>query len=187
MELAHRLRAEHDAVLVGIGTVLVDDPRLTVRLVSAPSPLRVVVDSRLQVPLGSQLLTDHAAPTIVATNESVSAEAVEKVTSTGATVSRFPSNGDGRVDLPALLKELDRLGVHSVLVEGGQAIITSCLRQALVDRLVICLAPKLVGAGIDGVGDLGIDELSRAVTFRESTFRPLGSDMIFDGLVNKTR
>jgi diaminohydroxyphosphoribosylaminopyrimidine deaminase / 5-amino-6-(5-phosphoribosylamino)uracil reductase len=182
---AHQLRADHDAVLVGIGTVLADDPGLTVRLAEGRSPLRVVVDSHQRIPMASRLLTDRASRTIVATTESASPASVEAIEALGAEVLIVPGGADGRVDLAALLAELGKSGVRSVLVEGGRDIITSFLRLSLVDRLVVCIAPKIVGAGTDAVGDLGIDNLSRALTFGESRFTPLGRDMIFDGVLEK--
>ena len=182
--LAHELRATHDAVLVGIGTVLHDNPRLTVRLVDGPDPLRVVADSSLRIPLDSALLTESPERTIVVTTEAAPAERVEAVRALGARVIYGRRGPDG-LDLLDLLGLLYDLGVRSLMVEGGSGITTSLLRAALVDRLVVCIAPKVLGSGLDAVGDLGIRDLGKALTFRETTIRQLGPDIVFDGIVDR--
>jgi riboflavin-specific deaminase-like protein len=183
--LAHELRATHDAVLVGIGTVLHDNPRLTVRLVEGPDPLRVVADTTLRIPLESHLLTDHPERTICVTAEGAPSERVAAVRERGARVV-FGRRGADGLDLVDLLGRLRELGIRSLMVEGGSGIITSLLRAGLVDRLVVCIAPKVLGAGLDAVGDLGIRDLGKALTFREATIRQLGPDILFDGVVDRT-
>lgn len=182
--LAHELRATHDAVLVGIGTVLHDNPRLTVRLVEGPDPLRVVADSRLRIPLDSALLTDQPERTIVVTSEDAPAERAAAVRERGARVIVGRRGPDG-LDLMDMLARLRELGIRSLMVEGGSGITTSLLRDGLVDRLVVCIAPKVLGTGLDAVGDLGIRDLGNALTFRETTIRQLGPDIVFDGIVDR--
>ena len=181
LRLAHELRATHDAVLVGIGTVLTDDPLLTVRLVEGPSPVRIVVDSTLRIPATAQVLRDRHARTIVATTDAASATSIARVRSAGGEVVRVQATADGNVELRALFERLHGEGIDSVLVEGGRGMITSVLRDGLVDRLMVCIAPKVLGAGIDAVGDLNIDRLRDAITFRSARFLPCGDDVIFDG------
>ncbi|MFN8522686.1 MAG: RibD family protein [Chloroflexota bacterium] len=178
---AHALRAEHDAVLVGIGTVLEDDPLLTVRLVSGPDPLRVVADSRLRIPLDSEMLTQSPERTIVVTTPGASAECVARVRDTGARVLIVPAEAAGRVDLDRLLEQLAAEGIHSLMVEGGATLVTELLIRGLVDRLVVVVAPKLIGAGIDAVGDLGILNVADALTFEDVQIRTLDHDVVFDG------
>jgi riboflavin-specific deaminase-like protein len=180
LKLAHKLRAEHAAVLVGVGTVIADDPRLTVRLVPGASPLRVVLDSTLRLPLTCNLLTDGAAPSLVLTTSRAAPDRVAAVRSLGADVQLVPAAADGRVDVRCAIEQL---GVPSLLIEGGGGIITSALRQRLVQRLVVCISPKLIGAGIEAVSDLGIEKLRDALTFESSTFTPMEEDVIFDGTV----
>jgi riboflavin-specific deaminase-like protein len=182
--LAHELRATHDAVLVGIGTVLFDNPRLTVRMVDGPNPLRVVADTRLRIPLDANLLTDAPERTVCVTGPDADPSRVVAVRSTGARVL-LGQVRDGRLDLAAMLEQLHALGIRSLMVEGGSGIITSLLRERLIDRLVVCIAPKLIGAGLEAIGDLGIRELSDALTFRDTTIRQLGSDIVFDGVVDR--
>lgn len=181
LRLAHELRAAHQAVMVGIGTALVDNPRLTVRLAPGRSPLRVVADSTLRLPLDSHLLSDGEADTLVATTPQAPRERIDAVRATGAEVLVTEQDADGRVDLGDLFARLSARGVDSLLIEGGGCLITSALQQRLVDRLVVCIAPKLIGAGIEAIGDLRILRLADALTFSRAGFTPLGEDIIFDG------
>lgn len=181
---AHALRAEHDAIMVGVGTVLKDNPRLTVRHVSGRDPLRVVVDSMLRTPLSAAVLANGAASgTLLATTERAEAERVDAALELGAAVLRLPSDGGGRVNLAALLCALGERGVGSVMVEGGAALVTALLRSRLADRAAVCVAPWLMGAGIEAVGDLGVRELSRMIGLADVTLHRYGPDVIFDGRI----
>ena len=183
LRLAHKLRRSHDAILVGIGTVLSDDPQLTVRLLKGRDPLRIVIDSELRIPLSSRVLANGAANgTLVATAISCDSERARALQETGAEVLCLPKarNGPG-IDLCRLLQRLQRRGIESVLVEGGKAIITSLLNAGAVDRLVVIIAPKIIGKGTEAIGDLGITKLERAVTFSTVRIQKLGKDIIFDG------
>lgn len=184
LKFAHKLRSMHDVVMVGIGTVQADDPRLTVRLVDGASPIRLVLDSSLRIPTGCNLLTDRSAETIIATTEEASKSAIRAVVKAGGEPIVLPSDPSGRVDIMAVGKLLHERGFASVLVEGGRGVITSMLRLGLVDRLTICIAPKIVGKGVDAVGDLGVDYLNQALTFSRVTWSSLGDDIIVDGEVD---
>jgi riboflavin-specific deaminase-like protein len=180
LRLAHELRAAHDAILVGIGTVLADDPKLTVRLVPGDSPVRVVVDSHLRIPLDANVFADDAR-TIVATTPLASEERAAAIRARGADVLRVKADADGRVDLRDLLARLRDDGIRSLLVEGGRGMITAVLREHLVDRLTVCIAPKVIGEGIAAVGDLNIDRLCDAMTFERAGFVSVGGDVVFYG------
>src|SRR5881409_2660624 len=181
LRLAHELRATHDAVLVGIGTVLADDPKLTVRLVSGESPARVVVDSQLRIPPEANVLDTADARTIVVTTALASEERAAAIRARGAEVLRVKSDADGHVDLRELLAHLREQGIRRVLIEGGRGIITAALRERLVDRLTVCIAPKVIGEGIAAVGDLHIDRLRDAMTFERAGFTAYGGDVVFPG------
>jgi riboflavin-specific deaminase-like protein len=167
--------------MVGVGTVLADNPRLTVRLVPGPSPARVVVDSTLRIPLDANVLVDGAARTVIATTKRAPEERIQALRAAGAEVLVVEADCSGGVDLAELLVRLAGLGLRSVLLEGGQRLITSALARGLVDRLVVCIALKVIGAGIEAVGDLHIRRISEALTFAESGFSRLEEDIIFDG------
>ncbi len=179
LEFAHNLRAQHDAIMVGAGTVCVDNPRLTVRLVPGRNPLRVVVDSTLRTPLSAAILVDGAASgTLLATTERATAERCEMLRRLGATVLVLPSDAEGHVDLQQLLAALYARGIRSVMVEGGATLITALLRARLADRLAICVAPKILGAGIEAVGDLGIGALADALVLRDLSVERCGDDLV---------
>jgi len=181
LRLAHELRASHDAVMVGIGTVLADDPRLTVRLVEGRSPTRVIVDSKLRLPLAANVLADRTARTIVATTPCAPQERARAIRSAGGEVLRAHADDNGAVDMADLLRRLRGIGIGSLLIEGGRGIITSALRGHLVDRLSVCIAPKVIGEGVAAVGDLHIDYLRQALTFSSTRFVTCGEDLIFYG------
>ncbi|HEX2193399.1 MAG TPA: GTP cyclohydrolase II [Candidatus Limnocylindria bacterium] len=178
---AHRLRASHAAIMVGAGTVMADDPRLTTRLVDGPSPVRVVVDSTLRLSPLSKVVNDGGAPTILATTERATWERRSAFLRSDVEIVVLPATEDGRVDLGALLDELGRRGLGSVLVEGGAGLITALLREHRVGRLVVTIAPIVVGTGIEAVGDLDIVRLRDALAFRRASFSQAGPDVIFDG------
>lgn len=182
LSYAHHLRSINDALMVGVGTVLKDNPRLTVRLVEGRNPLRVVVDSKLRTPLKALVLSDgNPRGTLFGVTKSAPAERVGEVQSLGARVFACREEPDGRVDLGDLLRRLRAEGIRSVMVEGGGQIITSLLNQGLVNRIVICIAPKLMGTGIEAVGDLGVASLPDAIGFSSFSFDRCGEDILFEG------
>ncbi|HEX8137911.1 MAG TPA: GTP cyclohydrolase II [Pyrinomonadaceae bacterium] len=148
--LTHRLRAAHDAILIGIGTVLSDNPQLTVRLVEGKSPQPVVADSRLRFPLDANLLRERPLPLLIATCQGADPERQRALEEAGAQILRLPAGADGRVGLPVLLERLGELNINSLMVEGGARIITSFLSARLVDHLILTVAPKLIG-GMRGI------------------------------------
>jgi len=181
--LAHTLRASHAAVLVGAGTVAADDPRLTARLVEGPSPIRVILDSRLRLSSSANVVTDGAAPTILATTELAPADRRRELMRQAVEVLVLPSTADGRVHLGSLLDELGARGIANLLVEGGAGVITAMIRERRVNRLVVSIAPLVLGSGIEAVGDLDILRLRDALSFRRASFSQVGPDVIFDGVL----
>jgi GTP cyclohydrolase II len=142
--LTHKLRASHDAIIVGIDTVIADNPYLTVRMVEGRTPLAVVLDSSLRLPLDSHLLTNPLPPLIVATS-SASLEKQEQLENMGARIIRIAPDERGWVNLDLFMEKLVSLGVNNIMVEGGARVITSFLSKHLVDSIVITVAPKFLG------------------------------------------
>jgi GTP cyclohydrolase II len=187
LRFSHELRAAHDAVLVGIGTALADDPRLTVRHAEGPDPLKVVLDSSLRLPVTAALLRETPERTVLLTTDAADDGAVARATALGARVIVAGRDGAGRVHLPDGLERLARIGVRSLLVEGGAQVITSLLHQGLVDRLAVCIAPIILGSGVEAVGDLGIEDLAGSLGLCHLNVRRLGCDVIVSGEVAATR
>lgn len=175
-EQGHRLRAEHDAVLVGVETALADDPELSVRLAGyeGPQPLRVVLDSRQRLPLESRLVrTAHAAAVWLLTCSSPRAELVEA----GVGVVQVGAAG-ARPDPVRVLDRLTEADVRWVLIEGGGQVAASFLRAGLVDRIEWFRAPVLLGAeGRPGVGPLLLEALASAPKYRRVSVEPVGDDL----------
>lgn len=187
LHLAHRLRSRHACVMVGVGTVLADDPRLTVRLVPGPSPVRVVVDSRLRLPLTANVLTAcERFPTIIATTAQAPAAKISEVEARGAEVWQLTTDKAGRVSLPSLLRALGDHGMLSVLVEGGAGMLTTLFHEALVQQVHIVLAPKILGQGIEAIGDLGHQEIHEALPIEHMRVRRLGPDLLVEGRLSKS-
>jgi 5-amino-6-(5-phosphoribosylamino)uracil reductase len=182
LRFAHEQRAAHQAIMVGVGTVLADDPRLTVRLVPGADPLRVIVDSRLRTPLGAAALRDGAARgTLIACGAGADPARIAALAALGAEVMPLPPGPGGGVDLAALLANLAARGLASLMVEGGARLITGLLRARLADRLAVCVAPKILGEGISAVGDLGLERLADAYTLEQVSVTPYGVDWVIDG------
>ena len=144
MEMTHQLRAAHDGILVGIGTILADDPRLNVRLVQGRDPQPVVLDSRLRFPLDASLLQGSCPPWI-ASLPGVDPQKRVELKEHGAIILSLVESEDGRVSLPDLLRCLAEKDLNSLMVEGGARVITSFLSQRLADRLVLTIAPIIIG------------------------------------------
>jgi len=176
---AHRLRAQHEAIMVGIGTVLADDPQLTVRLVKGRNPLRIVLDSRLRIPAHAQLLQDEGK-TLIVTTEEHGKDKAAAIGKEGKEVLVVQRGTDGWVELRSLMKMLAERGISSILVEGGAEVITSFLKEGLVNRMVVITAPLILGKGIEGIGDLGISDLHEAIRPSSYKVSRAGEDVIFD-------
>jgi len=183
-KMVHRLRARSDAILVGIGTVLLDDPSLTVRTGSSRgrAPLRVVLDPSLRIPMTAKVLTDGRAPTLIVTTSSGTPTKRAAVEKTGAHVVVLPAR-HGRILWRNLLKVLGRRGIASLLIEGGAGVNASALREGVVDRLLFFLAPKILGGrdAIDAVGGVSPKNLSEALPLKVTSVTRVGHDILVEG------
>ena len=181
--LTHKLRAAHDAILVGINTVVADNPYLSVRLVEGQSPLPIVLDSQLRLPLNSNLLKNKISP-LIATTTSASKEQQEKIEEIGGKIIRTLPNERGWVDINSLLGTLSDLGISNVMVEGGARVITSFLSQRLVDWIVITIAPTFLG-GLHALenplisGNRECGRLNGFPEFKNFGYEQVGKDIVF--------
>ncbi|MFM7781436.1 MAG: bifunctional diaminohydroxyphosphoribosylaminopyrimidine deaminase/5-amino-6-(5-phosphoribosylamino)uracil reductase RibD, partial [Alphaproteobacteria bacterium] len=178
----HALRARHDAILVGSGTVLADDPDLTCRIpgMERVPMLRVVADARLRTPEASQLVQGaQVAPVLIITAPGHPPAAQAPFMAAGADIVTVPAHAAGGLDLPSLLRALGRRGVTRVLAEGGAGLAAALLRQGLVDRLVWFHAPAVMGGdGHPALEGLRLAALSAMPRFRRTAQRALGDDML---------
>ncbi len=176
--LAHRLRNEHDAVLVGVQTIVQDDPALTCRLRGGRDPVRVVLDRRLRIPETAQVLTKRgAAATVVATTVSAGAKR-RRLEARGVPLLTVPT-GPGGVSLPRVLAALGRRGMSSVLIEGGAAVAATALKAKLVDRMMIFLAPKLIGGdGRPMIDALDVRTMRHALALSDVRVQRVGTDLL---------
>lgn len=180
----HRLRNRVDAILVGKGTILRDDPQLTARLesVRGRDPVRIVVDARAEVPPEAAVFNpESAAETIIVIGKYAPDQRVLAIEKAGGKILRIEGN-QGRIDLASLLAELGRLEITSLLVEGGTRIATSFLRDKLVDRALFILSPKIMGRG-DLPGVIGEKGLLSPVKLKEVSYRRLGADVLVSGYI----
>jgi GTP cyclohydrolase II len=182
--IAHALRASCDAVLIGVGTVIQDDPQLTVRMVPGVSPQRVILDSTLRVPLEAKILESEAPTTIVSTERS-GHDRRSVLRSRDVKVRLVPPGPDG-VDLRAGLAALREEGVESLLVEGGSKVITSMLAAGVVDRLIVGIAPTIIGRGTDSVGALGVDRVMDGIRLTNRRLHALLDDILLSWSVERT-
>ncbi len=176
LDRTHRLRARVDAIMVGIGTVLVDDPLLTARRVDGENPVRIVVDSEAKTPSDSRVL-DGSAPTIVCVSERAEEPDVERLRSLGAQVV---VTGRERVDLRSLMDILEGEGIDEILLEGGSDLNWSMLNSNLVDEVRIAVKDSIVG-GMDAktlAGGKGVPKISDGVSLK---FK--GSERLEDNLI----
>jgi diaminohydroxyphosphoribosylaminopyrimidine deaminase/5-amino-6-(5-phosphoribosylamino)uracil reductase len=185
----HRLRAAADAIVVGAGTALADDPALTVRMPGyrGRPPLRVLVDARGSVPATGDLFDDEA-PTLVATTELAPRDRRDAWSSAGAEVLVLAPEAD-RVPMHELATDLGKRDVQSILLEGGPTLAWAAVEDGLVDRVVVYLAPKLVG-GTDAptvLGGRGFAPIAKALGVRVSAFDAIGDDLRVEADVHRDR
>lgn len=179
----HRLRDQHDAILVGINTVLQDDPRLTTRIPGGRNPVRVIVDSRLRIPFTATVLDRGAsARTIIATLAKAPKAKAEKLRERGAEVVTARSD-KGRVDLRDLMRKLGTRGIMSLLIEGGAEVNASALKAGVVDKVVLFVAPLLMTGrdALPSIGGKSPERLSQAMKLQGVEVKRVGQDLMIEG------
>jgi diaminohydroxyphosphoribosylaminopyrimidine deaminase / 5-amino-6-(5-phosphoribosylamino)uracil reductase len=186
--LAHKLRATSDAVMVGVGTVIADNPQLTTRLFKGRNPTRIVLDSGLRIPLESKILTEQElAPTLIVSTPDADKGKLSALKQMDIEVLSITQNEQGKVDLPRLIEALGKRGISSVLVEGGSETITSMLRLKLADRIVSFVTPRIMGKGIETVGDLNIKGVEDTLKLSFSRVYKSGEDVVIEARVLNSR
>jgi diaminohydroxyphosphoribosylaminopyrimidine deaminase / 5-amino-6-(5-phosphoribosylamino)uracil reductase len=183
LKIAHKLRAEHDAILAGINNILLDNPELTLRLVKGRSPIRIILDSKLRIPLEAKVLSGQdKAKTFIATTPAAPKGKINALRAFGIEVLVTPADTAGRVDIRELLQNLGARGISSLLVEGGGEVYTSFLKLGLVDKVVGFIAPKILGRGRDTVRDLNITDINKALPFVFDKVYRSGKDIVIEAM-----
>ena len=172
---SHKLRAINNAILIGNGTLEKDNPQLTTRLVKGPNPIRIILTQTGKVNFEKTLFRDGQAPVYIATSDGESRNLY----------SSFPviplRKGKNGLALDDLLRDLGKMNIMTLLVEGGPTALTSFLKQRLADKIIICIAPIIIGQGIDSISDLGIDKLENAIRLADVDIIKSGPDYILNG------
>ncbi len=184
-EKVHQLRDQYDAILVGVNTVLADDPALTCRLPGAGyDPVRIILDSRARIPANAQVINQESgAATYLAVTDKAPVERIKLLSSGKTRIIRTAMDPDGRVDLRDLLQKLGDMEITSLLVEGGAEVAASFLEAGLVDKIITFIAPKIIGgAKAPGpVGGLGRATMDQAIGLTDVSFGQIGEDFWVEG------
>ncbi len=184
-KLAHRLRNLADAVLVGTGTLLKDDPRLDVRLLknARRQPVPVVLDRGLRTPVKSKIFSAHDS-VIIATGRKPDPAKVKRLEAAGARIIGVGFERDGLLNLRDLARELGKNEITSVLIEGGSAAAAGALRSGIVDKVVFFYAPRLIGAdGLSMVGGLGFSRIEDSIVIERVRIRKFGDEFMVEGYI----
>ncbi|XQY92091.1 bifunctional diaminohydroxyphosphoribosylaminopyrimidine deaminase/5-amino-6-(5-phosphoribosylamino)uracil reductase RibD [Metabacillus sp. HB246100] len=180
-EDVHKMRSEHAGILVGVHTVIQDDPELTSRIPYGRNPIRLVMDSTLRIPLTSKVVTDNEAETWIFTSQNYQADVKEQLEERGINV--FVTSGLHRVNVQEVVTILGEKGVSSVMIEGGAEVNGSFLMEQLVDKLVLYVAPKLIGGKSSPgfIGGEGLEKMSDAIDLSDLEMEKVGPDLKFTG------
>ncbi|MDO8550774.1 MAG: bifunctional diaminohydroxyphosphoribosylaminopyrimidine deaminase/5-amino-6-(5-phosphoribosylamino)uracil reductase RibD [Ignavibacteria bacterium] len=179
----HSLRARYDAVLVGAGTVEKDDPKLTVRLTEGRNPKRIILDSDLDLNLNHKIFTRNSDKNliVITSRKSIGKKRrINKLNSLGVTLLFVKEERDDRINLKSALRELQKIGIASVLVEGGSQVFTSFIKENLFDDMIIFISPKILGCGIPIVGNLGIKQLQKSLKIKINNVEKIGDDVLVE-------
>jgi 3,4-dihydroxy 2-butanone 4-phosphate synthase/GTP cyclohydrolase II len=176
--LTHKLRSIHDAILIGIGTLLADDPLLTVRLVQGKNPQPIVVDSKLRFPTTARMLKENTLIPWIATTSQADKKKMVHLEEVGMKLFHLSPMENGWVNLRELLHKLYLAGVRSIMIEGGATIISNFLKAKLVDQLVLTVSPMIIG-GYRSLG--GINNASFYHSLKNISYTSFGDNLVILG------
>jgi riboflavin-specific deaminase-like protein len=187
LKMVQKLRRDNDCILVGIGTVLRDDPQLTCRIDPARTPVRVILDSKLSIPLKSTIVnTAKGVKTILFIADDADKEKLKQLHRAGMETVKLSTDNDGNLPIHEVLKFLANRGYQSVLVEGGSRVITSLIKVRMMSKIVVTMAPILIGNGIRAFSDINIHSLEEALKPIKTRIRRMGSDIVWELLFSKS-
>ena len=179
----HSLRSQYDAVFIGSGTLIKDDPSLTVRLTEGRNPQRIVLDTNLKIKTSHKIFSNNSDKKLIliTSKSSMSRERkLRKLEKLGVEVLFVKKEGPNRLSLKNTLRELGKSSISSILVEGGSGVFTSFIHQNLFDDIMVFLSPKILGDGIPAIGDIGITNIKRAQKIKIDHFEKIGEDLLVD-------
>ena len=181
----HQLRNAFSGIMVGVETIIQDDPQLTCRIMNGRNPIIIVVDSRLRIPMTSKILTGESK-VIVATTKQAEESKISQLQELGISVLILKSH-NGRVDLKQLMRQLGQLGIDSILLEGGASLNDSALKAGIVDKVQFYIAPKIIGGekAKTPVGGEGIKHLEDAIQIKDLKMQVVGNDIVLEGYVGR--
>ncbi|MBI5227384.1 bifunctional diaminohydroxyphosphoribosylaminopyrimidine deaminase/5-amino-6-(5-phosphoribosylamino)uracil reductase RibD [Candidatus Micrarchaeota archaeon] len=174
----HKMRSNFDAIMVGAGTVIRDSPRLTARIKNGRNPYRIIVDGRLSIPLKSKVLIYKDNKTVILVSGNAPKNKIKKITKRKK--GHVVVCGKGEVDLKKAMKILSAVGIRSVMIEGGSELNASAIKAKIVDRIILFVAPKIIG-GKDAkpvIGGLGIAKMSQSISLTNMKYKKIGSDLM---------
>ena len=177
----HQIRNENAAILVGANTVQKDNPSLTTRIPNGRNPIRIILDSTLRIPMEANVVTDGEAPTWIFTTSNHAAKKKKALENAGVKV--FVTSGEKHINLHEMLDVLGQKGVSSLLIEGGGEVNASFIENKLMDKLILYVAPKIIGGRLapSFVGGTGITKMQDAIEFKDISFTQVGKDYRFIG------
>lgn len=181
----HQLRNAFSGIMVGVETIIQDNPQLTCRIMNGRNPIIIVVDSRLRIPMASKILTGESK-VIIATTKQAEESKVSQLQELGISVFILESH-KGRVNLKQLMKQLGQLGIDSILLEGGASLNESALKAGIVDKVQFYIAPKIIGGekAKTPVGGEGIKRLEDAIQIKDLKMQVMGKDIVLEGYVER--
>jgi diaminohydroxyphosphoribosylaminopyrimidine deaminase/5-amino-6-(5-phosphoribosylamino)uracil reductase len=181
-EEVHRMRHKYSGILVGLNTIKTDNPKLTARLGLSGIPFRIVLDTKLDIPLNSNILNDKFSDkTILFTTPNHNSKVKEQLIQKGIKINVVNGNGTGMVNLHQVVDNLGKMGVTSILVEGGSKIFTHFIRDSLFDKMSVFIAPIIIGQGINVIGDLGTEKISNALKLEKVIFKHINKQIVVEG------
>ena len=179
-KLVHELRAEYDAVMIGINTVVKDNPQLTVRLAKGRNPIKIILDSKLKILLSANVVKNEPNRLIIATTKKAPKAKIKKLQQSGVHVLVVNMKNE-RIDLVELMAELGKREVCSIMIEGGAELNAEAIKSGIVDKILIFISPKLIGEGLAALGDLGINKIDKSIKIKKLDYRKIGKDILIEG------
>ena len=177
----HHLRTEVDAVMVGLNTVIRDDPELTPRLYKGKDPMKIVVDSRLKIPKNCKLMK-NPTKLIVATTNKAAKSYITRLQQKGVNVL-ITRTKQGMVDLQDLMKQLGKHEIMGIMIEGGSELNSTAIKDGIVDKLLVFTAPKIIGNGLGAIGNLGISKIDKAINLKNIVCKRVGKDSLVEAYI----